>query len=155
MQCSYRFNQYAPMDTIGIDSKLAIQFDFHELERISKWLNETGKILNLPDSLVGDLDLCTHEAVANIISYAEEHARHHPIEISLATENDSVILRIQDRGQAFNPLEMPPPEQAKNLKEAKVGGMGIHLIRSLMDECSYERQNESNVLVLKACLQMN
>jgi serine/threonine-protein kinase RsbW len=56
---------------------------------------------------------------------------------------------VEDDGLAFNPLEMLAPDTKQPLEERPVGGLGIHLVRTLMDEVAYRRQNGRNLLVLK------
>jgi len=56
---------------------------------------------------------------------------------------------LEDDGMAFNPVERIPPELPCTLDECKVGGLGIHLVKNLMDEVVYERRAGTNVLTLK------
>lgn len=137
---------------VSSEFELAIACDLSEVGRVSEWLGDIGKNRNLPPSLVSDFDVCAHEAVVNIISYAREEFRHHPILLELSIDERIVALTIRDRGQAFNPLEAPPPGQVASLQEAPIGGLGIHLIRKLMDECSYRRTDGGNCLTLKVYL---
>ncbi len=132
-------------------SDLAIRFDLSELNRVSEWLNDIAARFPLPASLAWILEVCAHEAITNIISYSGADADC-PIQLHFTLEGGLASLSILDKGQAFNPLEAPPPKPANKLEEAVLGGLGIHLIRNLADECGYQRQNDSNVLVIKIFL---
>ena len=57
-------------------------------------------------------------------------------------------LIIQDRGIPFNPFQKTPPDLSKPLEEREIGGLGIHLVRQLMDEYEYNRQIDRNVVVM-------
>lgn len=140
------------MNAAAVSFKLNIRFDIGELERVSRWIFETGQNLNLPESILFDFDLCAHEALANVIAYAKENFRCQPIQLELVADTASVSLTIRDKTQAFNPLDAPQPKPVSNLVHVQIGGLGVHLIRSLMDVCSYERINESNSLTMRAYL---
>jgi serine/threonine-protein kinase RsbW len=58
-------------------------------------------------------------------------------------------VEVEDDGRPFNPLEAPPPDIGKPLAEREVGGLGIHLVRKMMDELEYRRENDKNLLILK------
>jgi anti-sigma regulatory factor (Ser/Thr protein kinase) len=133
-------------------ASLTLRFDLSELEHLSAWLYAMGASLKLPESVVWNLEVCAHEAVTNIIDYSPEEAKDGSIGLALAVDGNAVSLSIRDQAQAFNPLDVPAPNLPTSLEEASVGGLGIHLIRNLMDECFYRRQNGSNELVMKALL---
>ena len=130
-------------------SGLEIRNDFSELRRMSNWIQETGMKLGLPPSLLFDLDLCANEVVTNIIDYAYEDHACHAIRLYLAHEDCLVSLEIQDDGLPFNPLETPPVVHATTLEDAKVGGLGVQLVRSLMSDSRYSRRNGQNILTLR------
>jgi len=56
---------------------------------------------------------------------------------------------VEDDGQPFDPLAVPEPDTAKSLEERTIGGLGIHLVRKLMDNLEYKRQGERNLLIMK------
>jgi len=92
--------------------------------------------------------LCAEEAIENIISYAygEEGGW---MEISLTKEDKLITLTLKDAGKAFNPLEAQSPDFNTPILERKVGGLGIHFIKTLMDEIQYERKDGCNILTVK------
>lgn len=84
------------------------------------------------------------EACTNIIKYSGSGK----IEIKCDVEDGQVAVQIRDDGVAFNPLEAPVPKLDLPLEERRVGGLGIHFIRTLMDEVRYERKGGKNVLTM-------
>lgn len=133
--------------------QLQIFNEFTELRRMSEWLHNACECMAVPESIQSNLDLCTNEAVANIINYAYKDHSRHEIHMHLELkENQLLYLTIQDDGIAFNPFETLPPAAFDKIENAKIGGLGIHLIRSLMDECNYLRFKDKNIITLSANL---
>lgn len=99
-----------------------------------------------------EINLALDELFTNIISHGFKDGRDHRIRISARHEPERVTIVIQDDGVPFNPLEAPAPELKCPFDDRKVGGLGIHLIRSYMDEMDYERRGGQNVLTLRKFL---
>lgn len=133
--------------------ELQILNDFMELGRMTEWIRNAGESMALPESLVWNFDLCANEAITNIISYAYKDDDRHYIDMRFElTENEVLRLSIQDDGIPFNPFEALPPTPYDTFENAQIGGLGIHLIRSLMDECHYCRPNGKNITTLCAAI---
>ena len=115
---------------------------------MSAWIYQTGKLMNLPQALAFELDLCATEAVTNIITYAYDTAASHCIRLRLRQARSRVNIEIEDDGKPFNPLEFPPAQPVFSLEDAPLGGRGIHLIRSLMTECKYRRRDGKNIFTM-------
>lgn len=121
-----------------------------ELRRMSQWLRERCCLAGVSEELIQRLELCANEALANIISYAYSDDAAHDITLTLDTAMDHVRLGIRDDGKPFNPLGMPGHTMPASLADASVGGLGVHLIRSMMTSCGYERRGTHNILTLEA-----
>ena len=67
----------------------------------------------------------------------------------LAASRDELTTEVTDPGRAFNPLDVAAPDLTAPLAERSLGGLGIHLVRSLMDSVEYRRENGKNVLTLR------
>jgi phosphoserine phosphatase RsbU/P len=132
-------------DTLEI--KLSNQLS--ELDRFSQTLSEFGQRHGLTSKVMHDLNLAMEEILTNIISYGYKDERDHEITVRLSAQLGEVSVEIEDDGQPFNPLEAPEPDITKPLEERKIGGLGIHLVRKLMDGVEYKRQGERNLLTIK------
>src|SRR4051794_24174619 len=99
---------------------------------MSLWLDKEIRQLGLPEQVLFNFDLCANEAVTNIISYAYPHNGNHKILLQIAIAQDAVSLTIEDDGIAFNPLEEPKHVQPTSLEAARIGGLGVDLIRNFM-----------------------
>ncbi len=120
-----------------------------ELQRVARIVTELGQTERFPSELVHDINLVLEEIISNIILYGYEDSEPHQIELELRYNEQSLELKIQDDAQAFNPLDAPEPDIDAPLNERPIGGLGIYLTRSLMDELNYTRAQEKNVLTLK------
>ncbi|MFH1915052.1 MAG: ATP-binding protein [Pseudomonadota bacterium] len=100
------------------------------------------------------LTLCLDELITNIISYGYADFDEHPIDVTITLDNGCVSVRIEDDAEPFNLLEAPPPELEVPLDERvrPIGGMGIHLVRTMMDGIEYTRDNGRNILLLRKCI---
>jgi serine/threonine-protein kinase RsbW len=129
-------------------SRLVLRKDVAELERLAGWIEGFTRQGTSPDVMFA-VQLCLEEAVANIIMYGA--LKDDPLEIAVELErNDGILVaRIEDNGRQFDPTRAPPPAPARSLEEAKVGDVGIHLMRSFASDMDYERRNGRNRLTLR------
>jgi serine/threonine-protein kinase RsbW len=133
--------------------EFTLRNDLSELDRVSQRVNEFGAHQRLGPQVLHDLDLALEEVLANIISYGYTDVREHEIRVSLSVHSGQVRVDVEDDGQPFNPLEAPAPDTAKPVNERSVGGLGIHLVRQLMDGLEYKRAGDRNLLTMKKTTQ--
>jgi len=100
--------------------------------------------------LIPMLNMALDDLLNNVVQYAfpNDPAEHH-IEVTGEVRNEYVILTITDDGIPFNPLTVADPDLSLLLHEREIGGLGIHLVRSMLDEVSYHRAVGHNVLTVK------
>ena len=117
------------------------------LERILSLLEEMGA----DRKVAYKVRLALDELLTNIVSYAYEGEEGGEIEIvyEINDEPRSILISILDEGKAFNPLEAEDPELALDVSERKIGGLGIFLVKNVMDEVSYSREGGRNILTIK------
>jgi anti-sigma regulatory factor (Ser/Thr protein kinase) len=115
------------------------------MTRLSAWLDTQEEALELPPKVAFALRLCLEEAVLNIVNHGGADApvivRLHPAETELTAE-------IVDRGPPFDPRIAPEPAKPANLREAAIGGLGIHLIRNFAARIEYDTAADGNRLTL-------
>jgi serine/threonine-protein kinase RsbW len=127
---------------------LLLRKDVAELERLAGWIEGFTRQGTSADVSFA-VQLCLEEAVANIIMYGG--AKDDPLEIAVELERNgtTLVARIEDNGRQFDPTRAPPPALAASLEEAKVGDLGIHLMRSFASGMDYERRDGRNRLTLR------
>lgn len=125
---------------------LRIPPNHNQLEQILASVEEFAERDNWPPDLVFKLNLVLEELGVNIVNYSGATGA---IEISLASDDEKVTIEIADNGRPFNPLAEPDtPDISAPLGERPVGGLGLHLVRSMMDELSYSREDGRNRLAI-------
>jgi serine/threonine-protein kinase RsbW len=112
-------------------------------------LTDFGQRHRLSAKLLSDMSLTLDEIVANIMSHGFEDTKEHRIKVGLYVERGELRAEIEDDGKPFNPLEMPPPDTGQALEKRSVGGLGVYLVRTLMDEVTYQRRENMNILVAR------
>jgi len=137
---------------IGNDAQSKVTLDLKnelsELAKLNHSLTDFVQRHSLPEAVLFDMKLALEEIITNAISHNFTNELEHRITVRIALEQHVLRAEVEDDGPAFNPLEMPTPDTTQPLEERAVGGLGIYLVRTLMDEVAYRRQNGSNVLAL-------
>lgn len=133
-------------------TSLALKNDVTELERVAVGLEQFGSEAGLSDEIVGELNLCLEEILTNIMFYGLEEGRDPEslaIELDLEVADAALTVQVRDNGKPFNPLESGEPDTDLPIEEREIGGLGIHLVRELMEELVYARDGDRNVLTMK------
>ena len=120
-----------------------------ELDNLCLNLETLGEKIGLSKKLVFEINLALDELFTNIISYGFSDEEEHTIKVTITPQNDEICLCIEDDGIPFNPTEFDAPDVACSVENCKVGGLGIHIIRKLMDDICYQRCGDKNILTLK------
>ncbi|MBT8365996.1 MAG: ATP-binding protein [Deltaproteobacteria bacterium] len=123
-----------------------------ELKTLCRHLQDCGDILDLPEKCLFEINLGLDELFTNIISYGYEDDSEHQIKISLAKDKETLVVEVEDDGKPFNPLDAACPEESQDLDSINIGGLGIHLIKKMMDDINYQRVRGKNKLILKKCV---
>ena len=126
-----------------------------EIARVVALVEELAAVLQLPASAIWPLNVALDEILSNIISYGHEDGHEHDILIRVSLEQGLMVAEVEDDGRAFDPLTAPAPAIDVPLEERGVGGLGIHIVRNLMDEVTYQRTAGRNRLTLKRALVRN
>jgi len=102
---------------------------------------------SIPQAKMPALELALEEMLVNVISYAYEGGSG-LIHVGCGTDQNRFIVLIKDEGKPFNPLEASQPKLDAAMDDRPVGGLGIHLVKTMVDGVSYSREGDSNVLAL-------
>ena len=104
----------------------------------------------LPRHIAPRLSLALDELLANILSHGGGELKAVPdIRLRLWLENGQLVTALSDSGPPFNPLDAPPPALDLDLDDKPIGGLGIHLVRQLIDDIQYRREDGYNRVTLR------
>ena len=133
-----------------MSTKWAVQFKptLEELSQVNEQVGEFGEQQDWQPDLIFHVQLAIDEVGTNVIEHGKD-AEVNLMEVSLTSGAHSVILEMADDGAPFDPLrEAPSPDVTLSLEDRPIGGLGLHLIRTLTDEQSYQRESGKNLLTL-------
>jgi serine/threonine-protein kinase RsbW len=126
--------------------RLLIRNDVKELFRISDFLEILWEDWNLPAKLMYSINLVLEEAISNIIFYAFDDDLVHLIGLEFRLEGKQLSMILIDGGKPFDPTIKEDPDTSLSVEDRPIGGLGIFLIKQLMDKVFYERKDGKNQL---------
>ena len=125
---------------------LTVSNSLDELPRITAAVEELGDREEWPPDLAFKVNLVLDELVVNVCSHAYDDGGHE-FEINVDSEPDALSIEVIDDGRPFDPLsDAPPPNLDSPLAERDVGGLGLHLVQTMMDDMKYQRKDGRNHL---------
>ena len=132
-----------------MEKSIILANDISEISRLYEFVEEVGNDFSLSPDIVFNLNLVLEEAVVNIINYAYPKEEHESIYLSARMHEGSIILVLTDTGKEFDPTAAPEADVTLSADDRQIGGLGIFLIRQIMNEVKYERIEGKNVLTLE------
>ncbi len=122
-----------------------------KLENLDKGINfilEGARGAGFDDKKLSQIKLACEEIIVNIINYAYPE-KEGSMDVEYTLRDDGAFqIQISDEGIPFDPLSLPEPDIGAPLEERKIGGLGIYLVRKVMDEVTYRRVDNKNVITL-------
>jgi sigma-B regulation protein RsbU (phosphoserine phosphatase) len=128
--------------------ELSVANRLEEIDSVNESFEAFAAEHGLPEKIRRSMKLVFDDLLNNVISYAYDDDEEHRIDVHVELSSDRVAVRISDDGHPFNPFGRSAPDTALTVGEREIGGLGIHLVQSLMDEVSYKRRTDQNVVVL-------
>jgi serine phosphatase RsbU (regulator of sigma subunit)/anti-sigma regulatory factor (Ser/Thr protein kinase) len=119
-----------------------------ELQRLASEVERFAQSQRIPDADVHALSLALDEVITNTISYGYDDQGAHEIRVRLMLANGRLSAEVEDDGRPFDPLTTPQPDLTSAVEDRPVGGLGIHLVRSLMEQVDYRRESGKNHLIM-------
>ncbi len=147
-------SKQAPKRTLFITNEMS------EVTKLKQFMEGAAREFGIPDDIQLSLNLAVEEAVVNVINYAYPKGAEGDIEINitnspipdLSESSTEVIFTIIDQGVPFDPTTHDEADTTSELEERQIGGLGIHLIRNIMDRVEYQRDGNSNKLTMTKIL---
>lgn len=128
--------------------RIVLHNDIKEVPTLAEFVETVAEEKQVSLELTTSLNLALEEAVVNVMLYAYPEGTRASVEVEATTTPDSLIFKIIDSGKPFDPTAAPDVNLNAGVEERPIGGLGIHLVRTIMDEISYERWDDKNILTM-------
>jgi anti-sigma regulatory factor (Ser/Thr protein kinase) len=102
----------------------------------------------LPVDVRRSVNVALDELIANALSHGQTGRDPCSVTVNVELDQERVTITVADDGMPFDPFGRDAPDTALPVEERPIGGLGIHLVRQLMDQVSYQRRDDQNVVVL-------
>ncbi len=117
--------------------KLRFPSKTDNLEIIREFVNRLALKTGFNPSTADQISLAVDEACTNVIKHAHKFDSRRMIDIIVYLDNEKIEIIISDTGKGFDPSKLPEPDLRQYIHEAKMGGLGIYLMKTIMDEVNY------------------
>lgn len=142
--------RYTPRtENYTLDMTLTLKNDLSQIDLLGDFVKDVSKQLNLEPKNAGNVRLAVEEAVVNVINYAYTNASEGTIWVEAKSDEEWLKFIISDEGVPFDPTEALQADTTLSAEERPIGGLGIYLVRQLMDSINYERIDNKNILTLR------
>ena len=129
--------------------EIALQPHLFEVARLLDWVERTAVAEGVSGETVFRVMLAIEEAVTNVIRHAfADLPSPHVLRVELEVDGETLTASVIDNGRPFDPSTVPEPDLTKPLGEREPGGLGVHLMRGVMDRIDYCRTDDLNRLTL-------
>ena len=129
--------------------EIRIKNQVSELEKVAQFIEELGEELGLSMELQMNLNLVMEEMVSNVIFYAYPQVVEEEIELLAKSDGKELTFVLSDKGREFDPTMKDDADPNVNPAERDLGGMGIFIVKNIMNEVTYQRLEGKNLLTMK------
>jgi sigma-B regulation protein RsbU (phosphoserine phosphatase) len=129
--------------------RLVLPNDIETIPQLNEFIDLVAEEVGLDMSLTMSLNLAMEEAVVNVMDYAYPDSQTGNVDIEVTADQEWMTFVITDTGIAFDPTTKEDADTTLSAEERPIGGLGIFLVRQLMDDINYKREGNKNVLTLR------
>ena len=127
-------------------SKIRLPARIEYLETLIQFVSAYAREKGFAHERITQIELATEEALVNIFKYAYPEDIGE-VELTCKMDNDKFIIKIVDAGVPFDIESVPEPDLTADISNRKIGGLGIFVIRKMVDELHYHREDDKNILI--------
>ena len=129
--------------------KVTVKNRIEDLLRVNSIFESFATQHDIGGRLRYHLLVSIEEILTNIIKYGFDEQGVHPIHITFRHNRGVIEMEFEDRGREFNPLETAEPDLETPIEDRQLGGLGIHLVKNMVDLAEYRREGDRNILLLR------
>jgi len=137
-----------PSPSTGAVRRLTLRNDIDEIPKLHALIQSIAQETDMDHALAMSLNLALEEAVSNVMLYAYPAGSPGQVDIEAAVLDDRIDFRVSDSGVPFDPTVASDPDLAADLKDRPIGGLGIFLVKRIMDDVSYTWEDGKNILTM-------
>ena len=129
--------------------EIRIKNQVNELERVNQFVDEICEELGLGMELQMNLNLVIEDMVSNVIFYAYPQEKSEEIELTAESDGKELTFVLSDKGMEFDPTKKEDADPNVNPMDRDIGGMGIYIVKNIMNQVTYQRLEGKNLLTMK------
>ena len=129
-----------------MEKHLILHNEIQQIPQLASFLETIAEEKNISQALTMSLNLALEEAVTNVILYAYPEGTDGLVDIEAVLRDDSLEFILSDSGKPFDPTAAPEADITLGVEERQIGGLGIYLVKQIMDSVTYKRENGRNIL---------
>jgi len=133
--------------------EIKIKNQVGELEKVNAFIEEIGEELQLDMELLMNLNLVMEEMVSNVIFYAYPEGKTADIELTAECTGHTLTFVLSDKGREFDPTMKEDIDTETDPADRELGGLGIYIVKNIMNEVTYQRLEGKNLLTMKKDLE--
>jgi len=133
--------------------EIKIKNQVGELEKVNAFIEEIGEELQLDMELLMNLNLVMEEMVSNVIFYAYPEGKTADIELTAECIGHTLTFVLSDKGREFDPTMKEDIDTTTDPADRELGGLGIYIVKNIMNEVTYQRLEGKNLLTMKKDLE--
>lgn len=121
------------------------------LDTVLSFVEERLENMDCPMKISMKVAVCVEELFVNVVNYAYDGCVGKCLVVFEGAENEpcKAIITMVDEGKAFNPLEKDDPDTTLDADNREIGGLGIFMVKNIMDKISYDRKDEKNIIIME------
>ena len=119
------------------------------ISHLNDWFDALVVAREFPGTVANEIKLCLNEAVTNTLSYGFSDRTEGAVAVIVLETPTGLDVTIRDNGTAFDPMEFEVQPFAETVEEARIGGLGVFLIKEFASDVSYAREEDENVLKMR------
>ena len=136
------------MENVRLQRSLTLPNDINTIPQLNEFIDTVCEELEIDMALAMSLNLAMEEAVVNVMDYAYPEGTEGEVDIEAIADEAQLHFTISDSGMPFDPTARAEVDTTAGVEERPIGGLGIHLIRRIMDSVKYKRKNDMNILTI-------
>jgi len=129
--------------------KIILKNKIEELSQLVPFIESFFEQEQLPSTQMFQINLALDEIVTNVINYAYPGNEKHEFCVEMSHADGEIVVEVRDSGVAFDPTQQPVADTTLSVEERPIGGLGITIVREMMDSVTYKREDGENILTLK------